>query len=175
MPQSDFKKVFSIFELICMLLEKATFGAGCFWGVEELFRVLPGVTSTRVGYVGGHSARPTYEQVCSGETGHAEAVEITYDSKKISYETLLDVFWKNHNPITINQQGPDVGTQYRSVIFFHTPQQKEMAERSKKQLEESGQFKKPIVTEILPESTFYEAEEYHQKYLAKQEKSSCHI
>ena len=157
-------------------MEKAIFGAGCFWGVEEAFRQLPGVKSTAVGYTGGTTKNPTYEDVCSHTTGHAEAVEIEFDPAEISYTKLLDVFWDCHNPTTYNRQGPDVGSQYRSAIFFHTPEQKELALKSKEKLEKSGKFNRPIVTEITPASTFYRAEEYHQQYMSKRGMSgSCHI
>jgi peptide-methionine (S)-S-oxide reductase len=156
-------------------LETATFGAGCFWGVEETFRNLPGVQATAVGYLGGLFENPTYEDVCSGKTGHAEVVQIIYDPAQISYEELLQIFWQCHNPTTMNRQGPDVGAQYRSAIFFHTPEQEALARRSKDELERSGKFKKKIVTETTPASTFYKAEEYHQQYLRKRGLSSCHI
>jgi peptide-methionine (S)-S-oxide reductase len=151
----------------------ATFAAGCFWGVEEAFRKLKGVQSTAVGYSGGRVEKPTYEQVCTDRTGHAEAVQIEFDSAIISYEELLDVFWKNHNPTTLNRQGPDVGTQYRSAIFFHTPEQEAKAKASKE--EAQRRFTRPIVTEITPASDFWRAEEYHQRYLEKRGQSSCHI
>lgn len=153
----------------------ATFGAGCFWGVEEIFRKLPGVIETAVGYMGGTLKNPCYEDVCTDKTGHAEVVQIQYDPKKISYEKLLDVFWNNHNPTTRNQQGPDIGTQYRSVIFYHTPQQKAVAEQSKIALGKSGKWRSPIVTEITPAATFYRAEDYHQKYMMKRGIEACHI
>ena len=156
-----------------MTTEKAMFGAGCFWGVEETFRNLKGVTSTAVGYAGGTKEKPTYEDVCSDETGHAEVVELEYDPSQISYEKLLDVFWSNHNPTTLNRQGPDVGTQYRSVIFYHSPEQKAAAERSK--IAQSGQLNRPIVTQIEPAPTFWRAEEYHQRYLEKRGQSHCAI
>jgi peptide-methionine (S)-S-oxide reductase len=146
---------------------KATFGAGCFWHVEELLSKTKGVKSTKVGYIGGQLPNPTYEEVCTDKTGHAEAVEVEYDPDEISYEALLDVFWNNHNPTTLNRQGPDVGIQYRSAIFYHNDEQKEIAEKSKQTIDKSGQFEKPIVTEIVPTPTFYEAEEYHQKYFKK--------
>lgn len=155
-------------------MEKATFAAGCFWGVEETFRVVPGVISTMVGYTGGSVASPTYEQVCTGRTGHAEAVQVIYDPEQVSYEHLLAVFWNSHNPTTQNRQGPDVGTQYRSAIFFHTPEQEDAARASKEQLERAGQYRSPIVTEITPASTFYPAEEYHQQYVAKQGRRAAH-
>src|SRR4028118_1529611 len=144
-------------------MEKATFGAGCFWGVEEAFRQTPGVTSTAVGYAGGTLKNPTYEQVCTGRTGHAEVVQVEFDPEQVSYEQLLQVFWENHNPTQLNRQGPDIGTQYRSAIFYHSPEQKEVAEQSKQQLEVSGQFNRPIVTQIEAASEFYMAEEYHQQ------------
>ncbi|MGA2655116.1 MAG: peptide-methionine (S)-S-oxide reductase MsrA [Gammaproteobacteria bacterium] len=153
--------------------QKATFAAGCFWGVEETFAQTPGVISTRVGYTGGHTENPNYPQVCSDTTGHAEAVEITFDPNIVSYEKLLDIFWHKHNPTLLNRQGPDVGSQYRSVIFYHNEMQKQLAEQSKKNLEQAHVFAKPIVTEIVPAVTFYPAEEYHQKYLQKQGRSSC--
>ncbi len=146
---------------------KATFGAGCFWHVEDLLSKTKGVKSTKVGYVGGQLPNPTYEEVCTDKTGHAEAVEVEYDPDEISYEELLDVFWNNHNPTTLNRQGPDVGIQYRSAIFFHNDEQKEIAEKSKHTLEKSGQYENPIVTEIVPTPIFYKAEEYHQKYFKK--------
>jgi peptide-methionine (S)-S-oxide reductase len=156
-------------------MEKATFGAGCFWGVEESFRQLPGVSETEVGYLGGRTNNPSYKDVCTDETGHAEVVQVTYDPAKISYEQLLDVFWSAHDPTTLNRQGPDVGTQYRSAIFFHSPEQERMARASKEKAQASGKFRRPVVTEITPASTFYRAEEYHQKYLAKRGVSHCHI
>jgi peptide-methionine (S)-S-oxide reductase len=156
-------------------MEKATFGAGCFWGVEESFRQLSGVAETEVGYLGGHTNNPSYKDVCTDETGHAEVVQVTYDPAKISYEQLLDVFWSAHDPTTLNRQGPDEGTQYRSAIFFHSPEQERVARASKEKVQASGKFRRPIVTEITPASTFYRAEEYHQKYLAKRGVSHCHI
>lgn len=146
---------------------KATFGAGCFWHVEDLLNKTKGVKSTSVGYIGGQLPNPTYEEVCTDKTGHAEAVEVDYDPEEISFEELLDVFWSNHNPTTLNRQGPDIGIQYRSAIFYHDEKQKEIAESSKKTLENSGKFNDPIVTEIVPAPTFYKAEEYHQKYFKK--------
>lgn len=157
------------------MTQLATFGAGCFWGVEELYRKIPGVTETAVGYMGGTTERPTYEDVCSDSTGHAEVVQVTYDPEKVSYEKLLDLFWTNHNPTTMNRQGPDVGTQYRSAIFFHSPEQEAIAQKSKKDLEASKKWSGPIVTEIIPAQTFWKAEEYHQQYLAKRGEASCHI
>ena len=156
-------------------LQLATFGAGCFWGVEETFRTLRGVKSTIVGYMGGTLKTPTYEDVCTDKTGHAEVVQIEFDTSQISYEELLNVFWNNHNPTTPNRQGPDVGTQYRSVIFFHAKEQKKIAKRSKENLEKSGKYENKIVTEIIPASIFYKAEDYHQKYLMKKGLNSCHI
>ncbi len=147
---------------------KATFSAGCFWHVENLLSKTKGVTSTRVGYIGGQLPSPTYEEVCTDRTGHAEAVEVEYDSDETSFEDLLDVFWKNHNPTTLNRQGPDVGIQYRSAIFYHDENQKEIAEKSKQNLEDSGYYEHPVVTQIVPAPTFYKAEEYHQKYFKKQ-------
>lgn len=146
---------------------KATFGAGCFWHVEDLFQKTNGVISTNVGYIGGNLANPTYEEVCTDKTGHAEAVQVDYDPDVISYEELLDLFWSNHDPTSLNRQGPDVGYQYRSAIFVHDDEQKKIAEKSKETLEHSGRFQKPIVTEITPAPEFYKAEEYHQKYFQK--------
>jgi len=154
-------------------MEKATFGAGCFWHVEEAFRHLKGVTATTVGYMGGTLKNPTYDDVCTDKTGHAEVVEIIYDPGKISYEALLNVFWDIHDPTTKNRQGPDIGTQYRSVIFYYTLEQKAMAEASKKNLEQSKKYKKKIVTEISKAPAFYPAEEYHQQYLAKHGLAAC--
>jgi peptide-methionine (S)-S-oxide reductase len=156
-------------------MEKATFGAGCFWGVEESFRQLPGVVETEVGYLGGHTNDPSYKDVCTDETGHAEVVQVTYDPATIRYEQLLDAFWSAHDPTTLNRQGPDVGTQYRSAIFFYSPEQERVARASKEKVQASGKFRRPVVTEITPASTFYRAEEYHQKYLAKRGVSHCHI
>jgi peptide-methionine (S)-S-oxide reductase len=151
--------------------KKATFGAGCFWGVEAAFRQLEGVEATRVGYAGGQLDNPTYEDVCSHTTGHAEVVEVTYDPEQVSYEQLLDVFWHKHDPTQLNRQGWDVGDQYRSVVFFHDEEQREAAERSKES--EQPRYRKPIVTQIEPAPTFYEAEDYHQQYLEKRGRSSC--
>ena len=148
-------------------MEEATFGAGCFWGVEAAFRQLSGVQSTSVGYLGGDFENPTYQHVCSGQTGHAEVVRIEYDPDLVSYHDLLDVFWKIHDATTLNRQGADIGTQYRSAIFFHTPEQQAAAEASKTQLETSGRSPNPIVTEITPVSEFYRAEDYHQQYFEK--------
>ncbi len=155
--------------------ETATFGAGCFWGVEEIFRQVKGIKSTVVGYCGGTFKNPTYQDVCTGKTGHAEVVQVTYDSKEASYEKLLDIFWDCHNPMTLNRQGPDVGTQYRSAIFCHTPEQEQIAQKSKETLGKSGKYPGKIVTEIKPASTFYRAEEYHQQYLHKRGMGSCHL
>jgi peptide-methionine (S)-S-oxide reductase len=156
-------------------MEKATFAAGCFWGVEVAFRQIEGVTATTVGYTGGASQDPTYEDVCTGRTGHAEAVEVQYDPTRVSFDELLRVFWENHDPSTLNRQGPDVGTQYRSAIFFRTPEQERAATASRDALQKSGSYKKPIVTEIKPASEFYRAEEYHQRYLEKRGLASCKI
>jgi peptide-methionine (S)-S-oxide reductase len=154
-------------------MEKATFGAGCFWGVEESFRKLKGVTATAVGYEGGSLAKPTYEDVCTGRTNHAEVVEVTYDPAVISYDALLDVFWKGHNPTTLNRQGPDIGTQYRSAIFFHDKEQEKTAKASMEKAQKN--FTRPIVTQITPSLTFWKAEDYHQQYLAKRGLGSCHF
>jgi len=155
--------------------EQAAFGAGCFWGVEAAFRELPGVRETAVGYQGGTLKNPSYEDVCSGRTGHAEVVHVAYDTKEISYDKLLELFWAEHDPTTPNRQGPDVGTQYRSVIFYYTPAQKAAAEASKAKLEASGRFKRPVVTQIVAAPEFYRAEEYHQRYLEKRGQRSCAI
>src|ERR1051325_11696392 len=149
------------------MIEKATFGAGCFWGVEDAFRQVKGVRETAVGYAGGHYENPTYQDVCSGRTGHAEVVEVHFDPSEISYDELLNVFWENHDPTTLNRQGPDWGTQYRSVIFYHTPEQEAAARASKEKMQASGKFRRPIVTEIAPASEFHRAEDYHQQYLEK--------
>ena len=156
-------------------MEKATFAAGCFWGVEATFRQLPGVSSTRVGYIGGKTENPTYKEVCTDRTGHAEAVEVDFDPTKIPYADLLKVFWENHDPTQVNRQGPDWGTQYRSAIFFHSPQQKAEALDSKESLERAHRYPKPIATQILPAEKFYEAEDYHQQYLEKRGLASCHV
>jgi peptide-methionine (S)-S-oxide reductase len=156
-------------------LEKATFAAGCFWGVEAAFRQIPGVVATRVGYTGGHTTDPTYERVCSHTTGHAEAVEVTYDPARVSYEQLLDVFWTKHNPTTKNRQGLDIGDQYRSAIFFHSPEQQEAAERTKEAVQAKLHWPKRVVTEIVAATEFYEAEDYHQQYLEKLGRSSCTV
>ena len=156
-------------------MAKATFAAGCFWGVEASFRQIPGVKSTRVGYTGGDLKDPSYKDVCTDRTGHAEAVEVEYDPGKVSYEQLLNVFWENHDPRQFNRQGPDFGSQYRSAIFFHSPEQEQAAQASKSKLEKSGQFSRPIMTQIVPAVTFYEAEDYHQQYLEKRGMATCHI
>ncbi|HEU4390165.1 MAG TPA: peptide-methionine (S)-S-oxide reductase MsrA [Blastocatellia bacterium] len=150
-----------------MATEKATFAAGCFWGVESAFRKVEGVTSTQVGYTGGHTENPTYKDVCSDQTGHAEAVLVEFDPAAVSYDRLLEVFWEIHDPTTLNRQGPDIGEQYRSAIFFHSPEQEQSAGASKKKLEDSGRLRKPVVTEITPASEFNRAEEYHQCYFEK--------
>ena len=155
--------------------ETATFAAGCFWGVEETFRQIKGVKATAVGYTGGHMDHPTYKDVCTHGTGHAEAVEVEYDPTEVTYEQLLKVFWENHDPTTVNRQGPDVGTQYRSAIFYHSPEQKAAAEASKDQLAKSGKYRREIATEIVPAATFWKAEDYHQQYLEKRGMASCHL
>ena len=146
---------------------KGTFGAGCFWCVEHVFRKVQGITSTAVGYMGGTTKNPTYEDVCTDTTGYAEVVQVEYDPSKISYREILNVFWGNHDPTTLNRQGPDIGTQYRSVIFFHSPDQEKEATASKEELQKSTKYGKKIVTEIVPATEFYKAEEYHQKYYEK--------
>lgn len=156
-------------------MAKATFAAGCFWGVEATFRQIPGVTSTRVGYTGGDLANPTYKDVCTDRTGHAEAVEVEFDPARVQYEQLLNVFWENHDPTQFNRQGPDYGSQYRSAVFFHSPEQEQTARASKDELQKSGRFTRSIVTQIVPATTFYEAEDYHQQYLEKRGLASCHI
>jgi peptide-methionine (S)-S-oxide reductase len=157
------------------MMDTATFGAGCFWGVEEAFRQIPGVTDTAVGYMGGQTERPTYEQVCTDRTGHAEVVQVQYDPAQVSYETLLQVFFANHDPTTMNRQGPDIGTQYRSAVFYQSLEQQALAQAAKEKLQASGRFARPIVTEITPAGTFWQAEEYHQQYLAKRGLSHCHL
>jgi len=157
------------------LRETATFAAGCFWGVEAAFRALPGVVGTRVGYTGGTMDAPTYEAVCTDRTGHAEAVEITYDPARVSFDALLAVFWENHDPTTPNRQGPDEGSQYRSAIFYHSPAQQAAAEQSAAALERAHRYPGPTVTQIVPAVTFYPAEEYHQRYLEKRGLATCHI
>jgi peptide-methionine (S)-S-oxide reductase len=157
-------------------METATFGAGCFWGVESVFEQVDGVTATKVGYTGGFTEAPTYEAVCSHRTGHAEAVEVTYDPARVSYDKLLDIFWVNHDPTQLNRQGPDIGDNYRSVIFVHSPEQETAALASKANLEQSGRFRRPVVTEIVPSGRFWDAEEYHQKYFSRRGMAAtCHI
>jgi peptide-methionine (S)-S-oxide reductase len=157
------------------MTEKATFGAGCFWGVEATFRELDGVVDAVVGYEGGRTENPTYRDVCTDRTGHAEVVQVEYDPRKVSYDQLLDVFWKAHDPTQVNRQGVDIGTQYRSVIFFHSPEQEQAARSSKANLEKSGKFPRAIATQIEPAGPFYPAEDYHQQYLAKRGLRHCHI
>jgi peptide-methionine (S)-S-oxide reductase len=157
------------------MAEIATFGAGCFWGVEAAFQRVPGVIDTAVGYSGGKTQNPTYQDVCTDETGHAEVVQVTFDPARVSFEQLLDVFWKAHDPTQVNRQGPDFGTQYRTAVFFHSPDQEAIAKKARAAQEASGKFKKPIATEITPAGTFYRAEEYHQKYLQKRGVESCHF
>jgi len=156
-------------------MEKATFAAGCFWGVEARFQQLPGVTATAVGYEGGALANPSYQQVCTDRTGHAEAVEIDFDPAKIGYQQLLDEFFALHDPTQLNRQGPDWGSQYRSVVFFHSPEQEKTAKETIARLTAEKRFSKPIVTQVVPAETFWRAEEYHQKYLEKRGMASCHI
>ncbi|HEX9689620.1 MAG TPA: peptide-methionine (S)-S-oxide reductase MsrA [Thermoanaerobaculia bacterium] len=155
--------------------ETATFAAGCFWGVEAAFRQAPGVVDTAVGYTGGSVPNPTYEDVCTDRTGHAEAVRVEFDPARVSYDRLLDLFWENHDPTTKNRQGPDVGTQYRSAIFFHSAEQEKAASESKDRLEKSGRYRRPVVTEIVPAKEFWQAEEYHQRYLEKRGLAHCRI
>ena len=154
------------------MTERATFAAGCFWGVEAEFRRIPGVTGTRVGYIGGHTEDPSYYDVCSDTTGHAEAVEVVFDPEQVAYEDLLDLFWRSHDPTQGNRQGPDVGSQYRSAVFFHSPAQEEAAVASKARVQAGLPAR--ITTEIVPAGTFYEAEDYHQQYFEKQGRTSCH-
>ncbi len=156
-------------------MAKATFGAGCFWGVEVAFRQMEGVLDAAVGYSGGSTENPTYQDVCSGQSGHAEVVQVEYDPEKVAYKDLLEVFWSCHNPTTLNRQGPDVGTQYRSVIYYHTPEQQQEAQTSKAEQDGSGRFPGKIVTEITEAGSFYRAEEYHQQYLKKHGRDSCGI
>ena len=156
-------------------MEQATLAAGCFWGVEAELRAVPGVVETKVGYTGGTTEHPTYEQVCSGRTGHAEAVWLEFDPQRVSYEKLLDVFWKLHDPTTLNRQGPDVGSQYRSAIFFHDAAQRTTAEAARDRLAASGSYRRPIVTQIVPAVTLWPAEEYHQRYLEKHGLANCHV
>jgi peptide-methionine (S)-S-oxide reductase len=157
------------------MTQKATFGAGCFWGVEAAFRQVKGVVDTAVGFMGGTLANPTYEQVCTDRTGHAEVVQVEYDPSQVSYEELLEVFWKKHDPTQRNRQGPDYGSQYRSEIFFHTPEQETTARSSKEALQNSGRYTRPIATEITPAGEFWRAEEYHQRYLEKRGMAHCHL
>ena len=156
-------------------MEKATFAAGCFWGVEETFRALPGVVDTAVGFMGGTTDSPSYRDVCSGRTGHAEVVHLEYDPAKVSYDGLLETFWGCHDPTTLNRQGPDVGSQYRSAIFTHTPEQEAAARASRERADAAGRFRRPIVTAIEPASTFWRAEEYHQRYLEKRGEAACRV
>jgi peptide-methionine (S)-S-oxide reductase len=156
-------------------MAKATFAAGCFWGVEEAFRRIAGVTDAAVGYMGGHLENPTYKAVCSDRTGHAEVVQVEFDPAEVSYERLLEAFWQIHDPTTLNRQGPDVGTQYRSAVFYHDEAQRSAAVASKEKLQASGRYPRPIVTEINPASTFWRAEEYHQRYFQKHGGHGCHI
>jgi peptide-methionine (S)-S-oxide reductase len=155
-------------------MEKATFGAGCFWGVEATFREVKGVVSTQVGYAGGRTEHPTYQEVCADSTGHAEVVEVTFDPAQASYDDLLTLFWNCHDPTQFNRQGPDYGSQYRSVIFCHSPEQEQSARVTREREDLSGRHRRRIVTEIVPASTFWRAEEYHQQYLAKRGSGSCH-
>jgi peptide-methionine (S)-S-oxide reductase len=156
-------------------MEKATFAMGCFWGVQALFKAVPGVTNTTVGYTGGKIPNPTYERVCAGSTGHAEAMEMEFDPAKISFEKLLDLFWEHHDPTTYHRQGPDVGEQYRSAIFYHSAEQKRLAEESKERLERNHRYTNPIVTEIVEAKEFWPAEEYHQNYADKHPDVACAI
>lgn len=156
-------------------MEKATFAAGCFWGVEAAFRQIPGVLKTSVGYIGGATSNPGYKDVCSGRTGHAEAVQVEFDPSKVSYAELLKVFWANHDPTTLNRQGPDVGEQYRSAIFFHDPEQEAEAKGSKEATQNSGKYRKPVVTQIVSAPEYYPAEDYHQQYLEKRGLAHCSI
>lgn len=155
--------------------ETATFGAGCFWGIEAAFRRVPGVVDAAAGYSGGHTENPTYKDVCTDETGHAEVVQVTFDPARVSYKTLLDVFWRVHDPTQVNRQGPDFGSQYRTAIFFHSPEQETAAKESKAALETSGTLRRPVATEITPAGKFHRAEEYHQRYLEKRGAASCHF
>ena len=155
--------------------EIATFGAGCFWGVEAAFRRVPGVLDAASGYSGGRTENPTYREVCTDTTGHAEVVQVTFDPEKVSYEQLLDVFWTVHDPTQVNRQGPDFGKQYRTAIFYHSPEQEAKAKKSKQALETGGKLPRPVATEITPAGPFWRAEEYHQRYLEKRGATSCHI
>jgi peptide-methionine (S)-S-oxide reductase len=156
-------------------MEKATFGAGCFWGVESAFRQVAGVTDAAVGFMGGTTANPSYRDVCTGRTGHAEVTQVTFDPARVTYERLLEIFWEIHDPTTLNRQGPDHGTQYRSVIFYHSPEQEAAARASLQKLEAAKKFSRPIVTQIVPAADFYRAEEYHQRYFEKNGINACHI
>ena len=153
----------------------ATFGAGCFWGVEAAFRDLPGVIATEVGYSGGTTVNPSYEDVCTDRTGHAEVVRVEFDPAQVAYRELLRVFWDNHDPTQVNRQGPDVGAQYRSVIFYHTEEQEAEAQASRSEVEQSGRYRRPVVTALQPAPAFYRAEEYHQQYLEKRGLRHCHL
>lgn len=160
-------------------MEKATFGAGCFWGVQHIFKSIEGVVNTRVGYLGGQTDNPTYQDICTGNTGHAEVVEVEFDPTKLSFDELLDIFWRLHDPTQLNQQGVDIGTQYRSAIFYHTDDQKQIAEKSKANFDKGNSFGKPSVTEISPVSNFFPGEEYHQDYYTKKYQGAdgpiCHV
>jgi peptide-methionine (S)-S-oxide reductase len=158
-----------------MTTETATFAAGCFWGVEEAFRTLPGVSATSVGYTGGSKSEPTYKEVCTGTTGHAEAVRVEFDPEQVSYDQLLDVFWQNHDPTQVDRQGPDRGTQYRTEVFVHGPEQEAAARASKEREEASGRHGRPIATQITPAADFWPAEDYHQQYLAKRGMAHCRV
>jgi len=156
-------------------IERATFGAGCFWGIEEMFREVHGVVDTAVGFMGGSTENPTYPDVCTGKTGHTEVVQVTYNPGEVSYRDLLNVFWNAHDPTTLNRQGPDIGTQYRSVIFYHTTEQEAEARASRAAVEQSGRFQRHVVTAIEPAGTFWRAEEYHQQYFAKHGGGHCRV
>lgn len=156
-------------------MQKAIFGAGCFWGVEAAFREIPGVKATSVGYSGGTTEQPNYKEVCTGRTGHAEVCEVDFDETQVSYEQLLNAFWNMHDPTTSNRQGPDIGTQYRSAIYYTTPEQQQIATASKEAADKSGKFKRPIVTEITAAGAYWKAEEYHQRYFEKTGQASCHL
>ncbi len=162
-------------EAVEVAIEKATFGAGCFWGVEVKFGQISGVLETAVGYEGGELEHPTYKEVCTDRTGHAEVVEVTFDPARVPYEQLLDAFFELHDPTQLNRQGPDFGTQYRSSVFFHSDAQRMAAEKKVEELKVEGRFTKPIVTQVVPAETFWKAEEYHQKYLEKRGMAACHI
>ena len=157
------------------MTETATFAAGCFWGVEVTFRNVDGVLDAIVGYTGGHTESPTYKEICTDTTGHAEAVEVTFDPEQVSYDELLEVFWSSHDPTQVNRQGPDFGSQYRSAVLFHSPEQEEAAKRSKAELDASGRLSRPVATEITPASTFWPAEDYHQRYLEKRGQATCKV